>query len=317
MKNNVLLFALSANKNLTKEVGEKLSLPIGEVEINHFADREIMVRSLTPVRGKTVYVIQSTCAPGAENLIELLLFIDGIKRANAKEINVIIPYFGYSRQDRIAKPGEPISAKLISNLLTTAGVNRIISIELHTSQIQGFFSCPVDDLSSIKLFGNFFNQFLKDNSIPSNKVSIVSPDHGSINRARDLATLIPNSSLVIVDKRRPEVNKAEVINIVGDVKGQCCIILDDIIDTAGTAIASSKMLYSKGAKDVFFAATHAVLSKDSINKIKKAGIKHIVVTNTIEREKDDMIHVISVADMIAKVIDQTENGLPIDDFWVY
>lgn len=312
MLNDVILFSLSANKSLTLEVAKHLKAPIGKVEIEHFADGEVMVRSLESVRGKSVYVIQSTSNPVNERIMELLVFIDGLKSANARHVNVVIPYYGYSRQDRIARPGEPISAKLIAKLLDTVGVHRIITIDLHTPQIQGFFSCPADVISPISYFGKYYQEKLEKEHIPFSDVVIVSPDHGSSHRARDLATLIPGSSIAIVDKRRPAPNKAEVVNIVGDVKGKCCIIIDDIIDTGGTILAATSKLLEKEANHVFVAATHGIFSNNAIELFKESRVEDIVITNSVEKDVSG-VNVISIANAIAEVIENTELGLPIRD----
>ncbi|MFA5421492.1 MAG: ribose-phosphate diphosphokinase [Bacilli bacterium] len=307
MLEKIIIFNLSSNPQLTKKIADLLDIPIGRVELMHFADGEIMARSLDSVRGKSVYIVQSTCSPASERLMELLVFIDGIKKANAKDVNVIIPYYGYSRQDRIARPREPISARLVADLLQTVGVSHIITLDLHTPQIQGFFSCPVDNLSSIHLFANYYTKKLRQLKIDPNEVVVVSPDHGSAHRGRDLATALPNSQLVIVDKRRPSPNEAEVVNIVGNVEGKTCIIIDDIIDTGGTIIASANELYAKGATGILVAATHGVFSRDSIDNLKDIGIRDIVVTDSIEKNIAG-VTVISIADILAHVITHNESG---------
>ncbi|MFA5481624.1 MAG: ribose-phosphate diphosphokinase, partial [Bacilli bacterium] len=238
---------------------------------------------------------------------ELLIFIDSIRKANAKDINVIIPYYGYSRQDRIARPREPISARLVADLLLTVGVSHVITLDLHTPQIQGFFSCPVDNLSSIHLFASYYLNKLRQLKIDPSEVVIVSPDHGSAHRGRDLATALPKSQLAIVDKRRPSPNEAEVVNIVGDVEGKTCIIIDDIIDTGGTIIASAKELYAKGAKNILVAASHGVFSKNSATDLKEVGISDIVTTDSIEKAIEG-VNVISIAEVISHVITHNESG---------
>ena len=315
MNQNVVLFKLTANPSLAEEVAKHLGIELSQSEVRHFADGEVLARPLESVRGKTVYIIQSTATPVSERIMELLVFIDGLKNAKAKEINLVVPYYGFSRQDRIAKAGEPISAKLVANLYTNAGVDHIITMDLHTPQIQGFFSCPVDDLSPTSLFGEYFRKSLQKLGIPSEKVTVVSPDHGSLHRARDLASEIPNSSLAIVDKRRPAPNTAEVVNVIGHIKGQTCIIIDDIIDTAGTVAASAKALFAKGATAVMVGGTHGVLSGNAIERMKEAGISDIVITNSIEKDADG-INVISIAPMIAGLIKATEEGGEVPDSWM-
>ncbi|MFA7020207.1 MAG: ribose-phosphate diphosphokinase [Bacilli bacterium] len=307
MLEKIVIFNLSSNPELTKKIAAFLKLPIGQVELMHFADGEIMARSLDSVRGKSVYIVQSTCSPASERLMELLVLIDGIRKASAKDINVVIPYYGYSRQDRIARPREPISARLVADLLQTVGVSHLITIDLHTPQIQGFFSCPVDNLSTIHLFASYYTKKLKQLKINPSEVVVVSPDHGSAHRGRDLATALPSSQLAIVDKRRPSPNEAEVVNIVGDVEGKTCIIIDDIIDTGGTIVASAKELYAKGAKNILVAASHGVFSRNSVDAMKNAGISDIVVTDSIEKSIPD-VNVISVAEVLSHVITHNESG---------
>lgn len=314
-KNNVVLYKLTANPILAQEVSDILEIPLGESRVTHFADGEVLARSPDSVRGKTVYVIQSTATPVSERLMELLIFIDGLRNAKAKEINLVVPYYGFCRQDRIARAGEPITAKLVADLLETVGINRIITMDLHTPQIQGFFSCPVDDLSAIPLFGEYYRKKLSDQGISSKDVAVVSPDHGSIHRARDLASELPDSSIAIIDKRRPAPNTAEVVNVVGEVRGKTCIIIDDIIDTAGTILASAEALMSHGAKEVYVGGTHAVFSNGAGEKLLESPIKDIVVTNSIEHEIDG-IHVISIAPMIASLIEASEEGNAVPDSWM-
>ncbi len=315
MKNNIAIFKLTSNPQLAEQVAERLGIELGTSYVKEFADGELMARTPDNVRGKNVYIIQSTCRPATEKLMELLIFIDGIRNAKANTINLVIPYYGFARQDRIAKAGEPITAKLVADLLGTVGVNRIITLDLHTPQIQGFFSCPVDDLSPIPLFGQYFRDYLSNNGINTSDVVVVSPDHGSLHRARDLASEIPDSTIAVIDKRRPAPNVAEAVNIVGDVKGKYCIIIDDIIDTAGTLAASSDMLMSNGAKSIMVACTHAVLSKGSEQVLAKPCISKVVSTNSIE-QKHDKLEVLSVADMIAGVIRASEEGTKVPDSWM-
>ncbi len=313
---NVALFSLTANPKLAGEVANELSLPLSRSEVTHFADGEVLARPLDNVRGKTVYVIQSTSTPVAERLMELLIFIDGLRNAKAREINLVIPYYGFSRQDRVARSGEPITAKLVANLLETVGISRVVTMDLHTPQIQGFFSCPVDDLSPTSLFGEYYRKLLKEKGIKSEDCCVVSPDHGSTHRARDLASEIPNSNMAIIDKRRPAPNVAEVVNVVGNVQGRHCIIVDDIIDTAGTTIASVEALYRHGAKTVFVGGTHGVFSNDALTQLLHDKVGDLVVTNSIERDVAPYASVISIAPMIAGIIRANEEGLPVPDSWM-
>lgn len=307
MLEKIILFNLSSNPELVKKIANYLHLSVGRVELMHFSDGEVMARSLDSVRGKSVYIIQSTCSPASERIMELLVFIDGIKKANARDINVVIPYYGYSRQDRIARPREPISARLVADLLRTVGVSHLITVDLHTPQIQGFFSCPVDNLSTIHLFAKYYTKKLKQLKIDPSRVVVVSPDHGSAHRGRDLATALPNSQLAIVDKRRPSPNEAEVVNIVGDVQGKTCIIIDDIIDTGGTIVASAKELYAKGAREILVAASHGVFSRNNVEAMKTAGISDIVVTDSIEKSISG-VNVISISEVLSHVITHNESG---------
>lgn len=315
MKNDIALFSLTSNRALAKEVASLLGVELGRSEVTHFADGEVLARSPDSVRGKVVYIIQSTCRPVSERLLELLIFIDGIRNAKAKEINLVIPYYGFSRQDRVARPGEPITAKLIADLLDTVGVTRIITMDLHTPQTQGFFNCPVDDLSPTPLFGEYFRKSFANLHIPTSEVVVVSPDHGSINRARDLASELPDSRLAIIDKRRPAPNVAEVMHVIGDVKGKHCLIIDDIIDTAGTVKACTDALKKRGALSIRLAGTHAVLSKDAKEILKSCPLEDIAFTNTIEHE-DCFWSIISIAEMIKGIILAFEEGAEIPDSWM-
>ncbi len=309
---NVLLFSLTANPTLSQEVASILQVPLGKVSVEHFADGEVMVRPLENVRGKSVYIIQSTVNPVNERIMELLIFIDGLKNGFAKEITIVIPYIGYSRQDRIARLGEPISARLVADLFNVAGINHVITIDLHTPQIEGFFDCPVDALSSIPLFGDYYLKKLKEMKIDTKDVVVVSPDHGSAHRARDLASYLPGSSIAIIDKRRPSMNEAEVISIVGNVKKKHVIIIDDIIDTAGTIIAASEVLYKAGAINIFVGATHGIFSKDAIERLNNSNIKDVVVTNSVEKPHPG-VGTISIGPLIAEIISRSEKGEPLPD----
>lgn len=310
----LLLFSLTSNKKLAKEVADILKIKLGKVSIEHFADGEVMVRSLENVRGKSIYIIQSTVNPVNERLMELLLFIDSLRNGFAKEITLVIPYMGYARQDRMAKIGEPISARLVADLFNVVGVDHMITIDLHTPQIQGFFDCPVDALSSIPLFANYYRTYLKERKISTRDIVVVSPDHGSAHRARDLASYLPFSSIAIIDKRRPSMNKAEVISVVGDVKNKYAIIIDDIIDTAGTIDAAYKALLKDGAKEIMVAATHGLFSKNALEILNKEKFSDIVISNSIERkEKNNVYHVLSIGPLVAEVISKSEKGEPLDE----
>jgi ribose-phosphate pyrophosphokinase len=311
----VLLFKLTANPILAEEVAQKLHLQLSLSEVDHFADGEVLARPLCSVRDQTVYVIQSTANPVSERLMELLVFIDGLKNANAKEINLVIPYYGFCRQDRITREGEPITAKLVAKILEAAGVNLVITMDLHSPQIQGFFSCPVDALSPTDLFAQYYQDKLAKLGIATQDVCVVSPDHGSLHRARNLASKLPNSTLAVIDKRRPTPNKAEVVNVVGEVKDKVCIIIDDIIDTAGTVLACADCLFARGAKKIFVGGTHGIFSQGAADRLLKSKIEDIVITDSIEQNIKG-INAISLAPMIAGVIEATEEGRPIPDSWM-
>jgi ribose-phosphate pyrophosphokinase len=312
---NVLLFRLTANPLLAEEVASLLGIPLSPSEISYFADGEALAKPLCSVRGKTVYIIQSTNNPAAEKLMELFIFVNGLKNAKAEKINVVMPYYGFSRQDRIVRPGEPITAKLVADLLQTAGVSHVITVDLHTPQIQGFFSCPVDSLTPIPLFASYYKKKLEKLCIETQDTCVVSPDHGSLHRAHELASALSGCAVAVIDKRRPAPNVSEVVNVTGAVKGKTCIIIDDIIDTAGTILSCSDALFENGAKDVLVGGTHGVLSHGSVEKLRKSPIKDIVVTNTIEKDISG-INVISIAPIIAGVIKATEDGTAVPDSWM-
>lgn len=296
MKDSII-FSLSTNKKLAKLISGKSGIPMGENVIQRFADGEIMVRCLSNIRGKTCYVVQSTIAPSSDSLFEIFIFVDSLKNAGAKEIVLITPYYGYSRQDRVAQKGEPITAKIVANLLQSSGISQLISVDLHTQQIQGFFSIPVINLETSELFGNYFVKRFNELGIRHEDVVVISPDHGSANRGRDLCSSFTNASLAVIDKRRPAPNKSEVTNVVGDVKGKTCLIVDDIVDTCGTINNAVEALFNKGAKEVFVAVTHAILSGNKLD----SRIREFVTTDTIEKNVHGAT-VLSISDTIAKTI---------------
>ena len=317
MIKDILVFSLSSNEHLTENVCKALGIERSQAELLHFADGECLATSKVDVRGKKVYVIQSTCSPINDRIMELLIFIDGIKRANCREITLIIPYYGYARQDRIAHINEPISARMVADLFSNAGVKRVLTIELHTPQIQGFFSVPLDNLSPTSIFAKYLNKKFASLGIPSTDIAVVSPDHGAMYRARDLANFIPNSSIVVIDKRRPKPNVAEITNIVGDIQDKICIMVDDIIDTGGTILAGAKTLKEKGAKSVYICASHALFSHNALEKFEaNDDVTEVLVTDTIEHpefNKSNKIKVVSVCDMIADVIKSHESHEKIKD----
>ena len=302
--NKTVIYSLSANKELTKEVAKILGVKVSPCNVNHFADGEVLCEPIETVREKDVYIIQSTCNPVTENLMEILVFVDALKRASARKINVVIPYFGYARQDRKAKPRQPITSKLVANLLYTAGVHRVITVELHAAQIQGFFDCLVDELTAIPLLSKYFKDKVTKDTV------IVSPDHGGVNRARRIAERL-NLPIAIIDKRRVAANVAEVMNIIGDVNGKDCLMIDDMIDTAGSCSAGAKLLKAKGAKTVSIACTHGVISGPAAERLLDGTFDQVVCTDSIplpEKMKHPKVKVLSLAPMIASVIDHIENG---------
>ncbi|OEG00291.1 ribose-phosphate pyrophosphokinase [Vulcanibacillus modesticaldus] len=295
---NLKVFTCNANRELAEEIAQIIGVPVGDAEVAHFSDGEIQVKLNESVRGSDVFVIQPTCAPVNENLMELLIMVDALKRASAKSINVVIPYYGYARQDRKARARDPITAKLVANLIETAGAHRMIAMDLHATQIQGFFDIPVDHLLGVPILADFFSKKnLKD-------IVVVSPDHGGVTRARKMAERL-GAPIAIIDKRRPEPNVAEVMNIVGNVEGKTAILIDDIIDTAGTITLAANALKEAGAEEVYATCTHPVLSGPAIERIQKSHIKELVITNTIPlpAEKNiDKIKVLSVAPLIGEAI---------------
>ena len=311
MVKEAVVFALTSNIELANEVCKRLNMPLGKIKVEHFADGEILVEPQQSVRGRNVYIIQSTCTPVTEHLMEVLICIDACKRASAGSINIIMPYYGYARQDRKAKPRQPITSKLVANLLQTAGANRILTFDLHAAQIQGYFDIPIDDLTAVPMIGKYFSEM----NFPEDSVVVVSPDHGGVVRARKLADML-DAPIAIIDKRRPKPNMVEAQNVIGDVEGKTCIVVDDIVDTAGTLCAGCQILKDHGAKDVYVGITHAIFSRDAIAKVDKSVIKEIVITDTIALSEEkkagtDKIKVLSIADMIAETIDSIENHTPV------
>ena len=269
-----------------------------------------MVELGESVRGKHVYIIQSTCNPVSSNLMEVLIAIDACKRASASHITVIMPYFGYARQDRKARPRQPITSKLVASLLETAGANRVITMELHATQIQGFFDIPADDISAISIIGKYFQK--KD----LGEIVVVSPDHGGVTRARRLAEIL-HAPIAIIDKRRPKPNVAEAMNLIGEVDGKTAIIVDDIVDTAGTLVSGIQMLMDKGAKAIYASCVHGVLSGPAIDRLKAADLAGFICTNTIDQtEKEklyDKMTVLSVGPILGGVIRAMEEDRPVSE----
>ncbi len=292
------VFAGNSHPELAEEIANILGKPLGKATVTKFSDGEISVSLWETVRGVDVYIIQSTCDPSNDNLMELLIMIDAVKRASAGRINAVIPYYGYARQDRKAKARDPITAKLVANLIMAAGADRVVTMDLHANQIQGYFDIPVDHLVGMPILARYY----KDKNMDD--LCVVSPDHGSVTRARNLAQYL-NCPIAIVDKRRPEPNKSEIMNIIGDIKGKNCIIIDDMIDTAGTITNAANAIKDMGAKSVMAGATHAVLSGPAIERIEKSAISELVLLNTIplsEEKRLDKMKFLSVAPLFAEAI---------------
>ena len=310
MLENTLIFSLSANKDLANKVASALGMEVSEVSLRRFPSGEIIAEPIETVRDKDVYIIQSTCPPVNENLMELLIFVDSLKRSSAREINVIIPYFGYARQDRKAQPRQPITSRLVADLLKVAGVDRVVIVDLHAPQIQGFFSCLVDELTAIPLLGHTIQ---KDLGVDTSNMVTISPDHGGVNRARRIAEKL-NTPLAIIDKRRTKSGSPEVMNIIGDVKDKDCYIIDDMIDTAGSAVAAAAALKQAGAKTIKIAATHAVLSDPAFERLSHSDFDQILVTDSIplpSKFNSLNVKVVSLAPMLAAVIKRIQNGEPL------
>jgi ribose-phosphate pyrophosphokinase len=292
------IFTLNSNPALAKQIADVVGVDLGKCSVTRFSDGEIQINIEESIRGCDVYIIQSTSGPVNEHLMELLIMIDALKRASAKTINIVIPYYGYARQDRKARAREPITAKLVANLIETAGSTRVITLDLHAPQIQGFFDIPIDHLMGVPILGEYFlGKNFED-------IVIVSPDHGGVTRARKLADKL-KAPIAIIDKRRPRPNVVEVMNIVGNIEGKTAILIDDIIDTAGTITLAANALVENGAKEVFACCTHPVLSGPAIERIQNSKIKELVVTNSIalpEEKRIDKLVELSVAPLIGEAI---------------
>ena len=293
------IFCGTANEPLTDEICAFLGLERGKATVTRFSDGEVYIQVMENVRGSDVFVVQPTCFPVDEHLMELLLLIDALKRASARRITTVIPYYGYARQDRKDKPRVPVSSKLIADLLTTAGAHRALVVDLHAPQIQGFFNIPVDHLFASPVLVDYFRKM----QLP--ELTVVSPDAGGVERARFFAKKV-DAALAIVDKRRTDMNVAEVMHVIGDVKGRSCLIIDDIIDTAGTLVKTAEALINAGASQVFACASHPVLSGPAIERIAKSRLQQVVVTNTIPLteagKSEPKIKVLSIAGLIGRAI---------------
>jgi len=301
------IFTGNANPALAEEIAQYLGVSVGAARVSRFSDGEIQVKINESVRGADVFIIQPTSEPVNEHLMELLVMVDAVRRASARRITAVIPYYGYARQDRKTRARDPITAKLVSNLLFASGARRVITMDLHAGQIQGFFDIPVDHLPGVPLLAQYFLQQQLDD------VVVVSPDLGSVQRARDLAERI-GAPLAIIDKRRPEPNVSEVMNIIGDIHGKRVLMIDDIIDTAGTITHGAEALKKWGAVDIYVGCTHPVLSGPAVERLAKAPIKEVLVTNTIPLPKHkiiDKIKILSVAPLLGEAIIRIHEDLSV------
>lgn len=294
----VKIFSLSSNLQLAQEIADYIGIPLSTCEVSRFADGEININIGETVRGHKVFIVQSTSAPVNEHVMELLIMIDALKRASAREINIVMPYYGYSRQDRKAKARQPISAKLIADLLQVAGATRVICVDLHAAQIQGFYDIPIDNFRSMPIIADY----IKTKEIKN--MVVVSPDHGGVARARSLADAL-NAPIAIIDKMRPEPNVAEVMNIIGSVKGKNCVIFDDMIDTAGSIVAAANALKEAGAKDIYACCTHPLLSGPAVERIMNSPLIELVCTNTVllpEEKKFPKLVQLSISHLLGQGI---------------
>ena len=307
------ILAGTSNNKLCKDIARHLKLKLVNSNIKRFADSEVYVEINENIRGNSIFVVQSTSNPANDNLMELLICIDALRRSSAKNITAVIPYFGYARQDRKVVPRTAISAKLVSNLITNAGANRILSVDLHAGQIQGFFDIPVDNLFATPIFARHVKKKIK-----SKNLICVAPDVGGTERARALGKIL-NVGLAIVDKRRPKPGQSQVMNIIGDVKGKTCIIVDDIIDSGGTIVNAAKALKDRGAKEVYVYITHGVLSGEAVNKIKNSVIKNLVITDTIDNmnrvKGAKNIEVLSISSLMGEAIKRISNSTSVSDLF--
>ena len=307
----IKLFAGSSNRPLAEAIAKKLNTTLGGVETGKFSDGETSIHLAETVRGRDLFIIQSTSDPVNDNLMELLIMIDAAKRASAGRITAVIPYFGYARQDRKARSRDPITAKLVADLLTSAGADRILTMDLHAAQIQGFFNIPLDNLLGGPTLYNYFSNKMDDSYM------VVSPDIGSVNRARKVAERL-NCQMAIIDKRRPKANVMEVMNIIGNVEGKKCLLVDDMIDTAGTIVQGAQALVDKGATEIYACCTHAVLSGPAIERLEKSPIKELVMLDTIHLPEEKMLpkmKILTTADIFAAAIENVYLDKPMSKIY--
>lgn len=310
-KKNLKIFTGNSNPNLAKEICECLKISLGGAIVTKFMNGEIRVKIEENVRGCDVFIVQSTSFPVNDNLVELLIMIDAFKRASAQRVTAVIPYYGYARQDRKTTGREPISAKLVANLITTAGADRVLTMDLHAGQIQGFFDIPLDHLEAVKILANYFLKLKLKNIV------VISPDVGGVTRARVFAEEL-SAPLAIITKRRPQPDVSEVEEIVGDVQGKTAIMLDDMILTGGSLVHGAEALFLRGAKEVYASATHPVFCGNAVERLKNSKIKEVVITNTVplnEDKKDVKIKVLSVAPLLAQAIRRIHEGLSVSELF--
>lgn len=305
MSSKMMVFTGNANPELAQRVADRLYLSLGDANVSKFSDGEITIELNENVRGKDVFVLQSTCYPTNDNLMELLLIIDGLRRASAARITAVVPYFGYARQDRRVRSARvPISAKVVADMMVAVGVDRVLTVDLHAEQIQGFFACPVDNVYASTILNNDIARCGYEDLI------VVSPDIGGVVRARAIAKQLDDADLAIIDKRRPRANEAQVMNLIGDVEGRTCILVDDLVDTAGTLCAAASALKGRGATKVVAYCTHAVLSGKALNNIATSQLDELVVTDTIplsDEAKQLQIRQLTIADLLAESIRRVSN----------
>ena len=317
-KKRFMLVSGSGNEELAQEIADELKVSLGDMSLSTFSNGELYVRYGDSIRGADVFIIQSHCDPINDRIMQQMIMIDAAKRASAKRITAVVPFYGYARQDRKAQGREAITAKLIADMLTVAGVDRVVTVDLHTGQIQGFFDCPVDHLTAVPLLAEYLGEKIDGD------ITVVSPDAGGGKRARKFATLLDakgfDTEIAFIDKRRPKntMNQAVAEEVVGEVEGRTCVIVDDMIDTAGTMCAAVDLLISRGAKEVYMAATHGVLSGPAIERLQNANVKEVVITNTIPLEGDkaiDKIKVLSIAPVIAQALDHVFEDASISEMF--
>lgn len=311
--NEVKLISGTSNRKLAEDIGEILDMDLADISINKFADGEIAIKINETVRGRDIFLIQPTSKPANENLMEALIIIDALKRASAHMINLVIPYYGYARQERKSSGREPITAKLVSDLIEKAGADRVVTIDLHAAAIQGFFDVPLDHLTARPVIAEYLEKVIEKSG--NRNWVVVSPDLGGVTRARKLADVL-KLPIAIIEKSRPRPNESEILNVIGEFKGKSCIIIDDIIDTAGTITNAADTLLKEGATEVYIAATHGVFSGPAVERIKNSGVKECIITDTIEQSEEnriDKIKVLSMAPLLAETIKSITNYTSVSD----